>query len=197
MLKKIILIGLFSLSIAGCKDREDPPTPAQIASQNLVETITTLKLYFTDRSDTTQVSIFSFKDPDASGAQPYTILDTIKLAPNKTYDTRVILLNEMKTPVDSVSNEIYQERSSHQLFYRVTGDASSRLQVAYKTSDIDSNAVPVGLRPVFSTTSVSNLNTGKVKVKLMHQPGVKPALGQGDSTLGKIDIQVVFPILIQ
>ena len=104
---------------------------------------------------------------------------------------QVVLLDESKSPVDSISNEVKEEGDAHQFFYTVV---NSTLTHSYAATDLDSHGVPIGLAPNFTTGATS---TGSLTVVLKHQPGLKPTSGNGDSSKGETDIEVIFNVMVQ
>ena len=118
-------------------------------------------------------------DPDGidGGAAP--VAQEIILAPNKVYNTEIILLNKTKTPIDTVSVEVRTEADDHQFYFTPT--AGTNLTV--NNLDKDSKNYPLGLTSTWTTGAVS---TGKVYILLKHKPGVKGA--NDPITLGETDI---------
>jgi len=186
ILKSIIILFAFSAFLS-CR-KKDEPKPQNPTDTNEEELITTLKLILTE-DGTANESIFIFKDLDGAGGSAPTI-DNIVLSANKTYNGRIVLLDESKTPADSISNEVQEEGDEHQFFFTVTG---ANITHQYKTGDVDSKGVPIGLEPIFVTGVAS---TGTLKVVLKHQPDSKPTSGLGDSSKGETDIEVDFNVVI-
>ena len=177
------LLFICAVLLLSCK--KDPKANAPQAP-NESELITTMKLILTEQGSGT-VSTFVFENIDGPGGAAPT-QDVLILNKNKTYSGQVILLDQTKTPIDSISNDVFDERDDHQFFYTVV---DANLTVAY--TDFDKNGVPVGLQPSFIT---GNTSTGTLKVVLKHQPDVKPTSGLGNSTKGETDIEVTFNVLI-
>lgn len=190
-MKKIIYqlaLPLIVMVAFACKKDNDPVT--QPVNPNEGELITTMKLVVKDSANTAQVSEFVFRDADGDGGQSPTTFDTIKLKANNTYLVSILLLDESKTPVDTISNEVLEEAEEHQLFYTAIEGAN----ISFSYSDKDDNAVPLGLSGKLRTGSVSK---GKLQVQLKHQGTDKPKSGNGNINIGDTDIEVNFPILIQ
>jgi hypothetical protein len=172
-----------SLSMFNCKkDKDDAPSPQ---NPNEQEQITTLRLIVSEGS--TVVDTFSFTDIDGPGGNAPTI-ENIALRANKNYTATVLLLDQSKNPVDTISNEVAEEDDEHQFFYTVSG-----ANLTVTPTDVDANGVPVGLEASFVTGAAS---TGNLTVVLKHQPDVKPTSGNGDSTLGETDVEVTFAVNI-
>ncbi len=180
-----IVICVLSLLLFSCKKKNDPVPEAPL-NPNETELITTMTIIFTEQVSG-NVSTFSFRDTDGPGGNAPT-KDAILLDASKTYNGRIILLDETKSPKDSISNEVEEEKDEHQFFFTVT---SANLTSSY--TDFDNNGVPVGLYPNFVTGTAS---TGQLKVVLKHQPEIKPTSGNGNASIGETDIEVVFDVTI-
>lgn len=185
ILNNALILFIAILAIVACKKKDDPK-PSNPQSDDDQELITAMKLVLTE-DGTGTVSSFQFSDPDGPGGNAPT-QDNIVLSANKTYHGRIILLDQTKSPVDTISNEIEEKKDEHQFFFTVTG---ANLTSSY--TDYDTHGVPVGLFPDFVTGAAS---TGTLKVTLKHQPEVKPKTGSGDITKGETDIEVTFNLTI-
>jgi len=186
MKKNLLNIALFvslSFTLFNCKkNKDDAPTPQ---APNEQEQITTLHLIVKEGS--TLVDTFSFKDLDGPGGNAPT-LETINLTAGKTYSALLLLLDQSKMPADTISKDVEEEKNEHQFFYAVT---MANLSVQY--NDVDDNGVPLGLKTLMTTAGAS---TGTLKVTLKHQPNLKPKTGNGDSSLGETDVEVIFNVNI-
>jgi hypothetical protein len=174
---------MFSVTLFSCKkNKDDAPSPQ---NNNEQEQITTLRVIVSEGS--TVVDTFSFTDIDGPGGNAPTI-ENINLTANKSYSARLLLLDESKNPVDTISSEVAEEAEEHQFFYTVS---SANLTVT--PTDEDANGVPVGLEATFDTGAAS---TGNLTIVLKHQPELKPTTGDGDSSLGETDVEVTFSVNI-
>ncbi len=181
----ILLIAIAATIIwTGCKrDRNkiiEPPPPA-----NEEEVITTMKITFVDSSNNANVKSATFRDPDGDGGLSYDIFDTIKLEPNKTWITSILLLNETESPADTISNEVLDEGVDHLFCFTATGNSATVVR-----TDLDNNGLPIGLQTKWYTTAAGN---GTMQVELRHQPGVK----NGTCAVGDTDISVDFQVKVQ
>lgn len=182
---KSLLILTILISIwTGCKkDKDQVKLPPPVL--NSPELITSMVIEFTDSSNTSNSIKAEFRDADGPGGNSATKFDTIKLAPNKTYLVNLIILDETKNPIDTVSQEIWEERNDHQFFFTHTG-----ININTYYLDIDLNGYPVGLSTKWRT---KNAGTGTSRVILKHQVGVK----NGTEAPGETDIDVLFNAKIQ
>lgn len=184
---KILGVTLITgLLIASCKKDDKKPDDHHHDHEN--ELITTVQLNFSGKgisgNDTT--FIVSFDDPDGTGGNKPTAFDTIRFAANKTYTCDLILLDKSKNPVDTISNEVKEEADEHLFFF--TPSNSDALSVTI--NDKDSKGRNLGLKTSWVTKKATN---GTVKVRLMHQPGVK----DGTSANGDTDVEIDFPLVIK
>ena len=160
------------------KDEDEQP-------QNESELITTVMLMMQEEG-TTNVVTATFRDPDGEGGNPPTLFEEIVLKPNAVYNTSITVLDESKTPPDNVTEEIEEESDDHQFFYTPT--AGLNIVVTY--DDKDDNNIPVGLKTIITTGGAS---TGKLKVTLKHQPGIK----NNNIATGETDVELDFTAKVQ
>ena len=186
--KSIMLaLGALSLVVVGCKKDEVKPTDDH--DHNDGELITTLELKFSGKgvvnNDTTFV--VTFDDPDGFGGNAPIKLDQINLLKNTDYSVEITLLDKTKTPYDTISNEVLEEADEHLFFY--SSNPVNLLNITI--TDKDSKNRNLGLLSNWRTNTA--VGSGTVKVKLMHQPGVK----DGKSEVGGTDVEVEFPVVIK
>ncbi|MBA2613077.1 MAG: hypothetical protein H0U95_13995 [Bacteroidetes bacterium] len=188
MKKKTIKLIFAAMAVtalwSGCKkDKDLVPVPQPVVNEP--EVFTTMKLKFVDSSNVSNIKYATFRDPDADGGGGYDIFDTIKLAPNKTWITTILLLNEIASPIDTVSNEVLEEGVDHLFCFTPTGSSAT-----VKRTDIDANGRQIGLQSKWRTSTLGN---GTMQVELRHQPGVK----DGTCSPGVTDISINFITKIQ
>jgi hypothetical protein len=177
---------LAGLLVVSCKKDDKKPDDHHHDHEN--ELITTVQLNFSGKGISGNDTTFtvSFDDPDGTGGNKPTSFDTIRFATNKTYTCDLILLDKSKNPVDTISNEVKEEADEHLFFF--TPSNSDALSVTI--NDKDSKGRNLGLKTSWVTKKATN---GTVKVKLMHQPGVK----DGTSANGDTDVEIDFPLVIK
>jgi hypothetical protein len=183
--KLLMLIAIASSTIwSSCKkDKDEVSNPP--ATSNEEEVITTMKLSFVDSSNSSNIKYATFRDPDGDGGLSYDIFDTIKLEPNKTWITSILLLNETVSPPDTISNEVLEEGIDHLFCFTSSGTIATVIK-----TDIDNNGLPIGLQSKWYTNAIGN---GSMQIELKHQPGIK----DGTCSPGDTDISVNFPLLVQ
>jgi hypothetical protein len=184
MKKLFLVISLASISIIACKKDDDTPdNPTPPANES--EIITTVKLLLTD-SNGNQVSA-TWRDLDGTGPQQ-PIIGNLNLKKQQYYMGKVLLLDETKMPVDTISNEVADEAEAHQFFYSFTGTASSNTTLT--RIGVDANNLPVGMNFSLITADTSN---GSLTIVLKHYDGIAKST---DPTIGETDVQVTFPLSI-
>jgi hypothetical protein len=190
LLKSGVLILTLSI-LSSCK--KDDGNVAKPANPNETELITTVKLIISPAANSSVKFYASYRDLDGDGGNA-PVIDTLRFDANTEYNVQILVLDETKNPVDTISKEIEEEKDAHQFFYSKVG--TYNLTTTYL--DFDDNDVPVGLNIKLNTTTGFSEKTNKFQVVLKHQPGIKPTTGStGDASLGETDIEVYFPILIQ
>ena len=179
--KNTILTLLFTSTLMiACK--KDEPVP-----QEDNENLTTVNLKFTENGIT---KTFSFKDLDGDGGNAPTI-DKISLEANKTYSFSIELLDETKSPILNVTNEIQEQKDEH-LFEYVSTPSSV---LSFSNKDKDSRGYDVGLT---ATVKTSGTSTGKLQVVLHHQPPVNGTpVKNGSFTIGSVDFDGTFEMEVK
>jgi hypothetical protein len=182
---KVLFASILLATIwAGCKrDKDLVPVPQPI--QNEPEVITTMKLTFVDSANPSNIRFASFRDPDGDGGASFDIFDTIKLQPNKTWNTSILLLNETVSPADTISNEVLEEGADHLFCFSPSGNSATVTR-----TDLDANGRVIGLKSKWRTGAAGS---GTMQVELKHQPGIK----NGTCGIGNTDIDVLFKTKIQ
>ncbi len=183
MNKIALMVLVLSLGLSACKkDDDDVKTPSNTNDEEL---ITTVKLIFTVADNPAEIKTFQYRDVDGLGGNAPSI-DTLKLNVDKVYSVSILLLDETKTPFDTVSNEVKKEADEHLFVFE---PASTDVNVTINDFDTNNPPLPLGL---LSTWSIGTTHSNtSIKISLKHQPGIK----NGDPTRGESDVEVTFPIL--
>jgi len=176
---------LLALAAAGCES--DPTTPD---NNNPQELITTVRLTLTDPSNPSTIASVQWRDADGPGGAAPTV-DTLRLRAGQSYEGRIVLLDETKTPADTISNEVEEESSVHQFFY--TPSASLATALAVTITDRDANNYPVGLETTVTTSASTTPLTGTLRVVLSHYDA-QPKNGTTPSVESDVDIEL--PVVI-
>jgi hypothetical protein len=151
------------------------------------ELITSVKLNFTANGNT---QTFAYTDPDGDGGKAPTV-STISLKPNITYTMTIEILDESKSPINNITNEVATEKDEHLFIYTPTPSSL----FTYTYGDKDSRNLSVGLTGSVKTGAVG---TGKLKVQLRHQPPINGTPSKnGSVTPGSDDVNIDFNVTVQ
>jgi len=207
-------VAALALTFTACKKdkKTDPaPAPTPVPTPNPQEVITTMKVLIFNGTVTTT---YQFKDPDGdvgslSGfygpgtASTSTQADSvINLVASKNYTVNLLLLDETKTPVDTISKEVLAEGADHMFFFNqaspigavpntslnITG---TNLTIKYLDNDGATTPRAIGLTTEWITGMMTTTKK-ELKITLRHQPGVK----NGTYAPGETDVEIPFKIKI-
>lgn len=189
LFRSVMILTVFALALSSCKKKstEIPQNP-----QDDNEKVTDVYLHLTDTTVTPHVvKTFAWKQMDVA-ISPVITSDTLTVG--KNYIGSVLMLDRTKNPVDTLSHEFAEPelRLEHQFFYNVY--PVNLAAFTYADTDKDANGVPVGIMPLVSAKAAGD---GYFYMRLKHQPGIKPTSGNGDSSLGSMDIEIKFPFVIK
>ena len=188
--KSLILLSIFIslISMISCSD--DLVVPDDPVIENEEEVITTLTYTLTPSEGGSAV-VLTYQDLDGDGANEPTITNGM-LSNSTVYTGALTLLNETKSPAESITEEIEEEDDEHQFFFSST---ITDLQVAY--ADTDGDGKPVGLATTLTTSAAGS---GTLTITLRHEPEKSAAnVASGDITSagGETDISVTFTLTIE
>lgn len=185
MKTKKIALGVLMATVLITSCKKDKP------EENDEEVITTMRLTFVPVGGGNTVT-YQSDDPDGPGGGSI-VTDEIVLAPSKTYNVALQLLNKTETPAGDITLEVLDEKEAHRFYYEPT--AGSNITVA--GLDNDGAGVPLGVTSVWATNAVA---TGKIKITLRHYAGTPPNKAIGDlvgSSKSSTDIEVEFNTKVQ
>lgn len=126
---------------------------------------------------------FVASDPDGDGV--FNTIDSIVLPVGVGFNCTVHLLDESKTPVVNVSDEVYEERNVHLFIH-----SSTVAGVGFIDRNLDSNGQPFGSEVHLITALVGS---GTYRLRLLHEPEDKNAADPG----GDVDVDVTFPLEVK
>jgi len=131
--------------------------------------------------------VFAFRDLDGPGGNP-PVVDTIHFHGHvQQWRLRLDFLNETADPTDTLTHEIRREATSHQIFYDLSPELQSVLQI--ERLDKDSLGLPLGLEARVKVLHVEGEHQGRLRIRLFHYTGTKtPQPG------GETDVDVEFPV---
>lgn len=179
----LILLAVLSLSLNSCK-KEDTADPQPV---NPNELITTVKVYFTNASTGSLADSVTFRDIDGPGGNA-PVQDSLFLDANSQYNAQVVVLDESKTPADTISNEIREEDDIHLFVYEPsvsTGFLSTTIL------DTDDNGDGLGLELRVETFSPA---TGSWKITLRHYDSIQDK--DDDTNRFDSDVEVSFGVRV-
>lgn len=187
MTKKTRIICTFFVLLFAFSCKKEPSTPI-----NESELITTLKLTLIDSAAPVSSYTFIWKDIDGEGGTNPSI-DSVLIPAGKTYFASLLLLDERDaSAIDTTSNEIEEENTVHQFFYKSTPtDVISNFN--YLT--FDDNGKPLGTE--FKCKTKATVSNGKLKITLRHQPnkdGANVANNDITNAAGETDLETEFPV---
>lgn len=178
----LLLFGASALLLSSCKKEDE--------EENEEEVITTMQLTFVPVGGGATVT-YKFDDPDGPGGGAPT-KDQIILAPNKTYNVTVQLLNKTVTPAEDVTLEVAAEPQAHRFYYQPSGGT-----IMVSGLNNDGAGIPLGITSIWTTGAAS---TGTMKVVLRHYAGNPPNKAAGDlvdNSKSSTDIEVDFNTSVQ
>ena len=163
------------LILSACK--KNGATPENPTDQNVQELITTVVLNGYDKNNPTDSSkhfSISWQDLDGTGGNVPTI-DTLALDTGITYEINVLLLDKSKTPFDTISYEVFNERNVHQFFYTLSNELTQKINVMRLDYDTNTPSLPLGLNLQINPVATVPFTTpflGSLSVVLSHYDGV-------------------------
>jgi len=196
------------LSITSClkKKGEEPSANNPINPDNAGEIVTTMKIYIKDSITGNQIvgSPFTFKDADGDGGSaggflPNAVDSLITLNDSTTYLAEIILLDETKTPVDTISNEVVEEGQEHMFFFEQSNPIGnpysatlfgSNVKITYL--DLDINNRGIGQQFKIKTNSNTAGFQHPFTITLRHQPDAK----DGTFAPGETDVEIRFKVKV-
>ncbi len=198
------LLAMLGTTFTACKkDKKEDPTPQQPAPPvNEAELITTMKITLHDTTTHTNAT-YVFSDLDGAGGNPATFGNSgadsvINITFNHVYEATILLLDQTKTPADTISNEVEEEGADHLFFFNsiaptgtpyTTYLAGSMTNIKYL--DLDANNRGIGLSTLWTAPSMM-MAKSPLTIELKHQPNVK----DGSYAPGETDIQVGFKLKV-
>ena len=183
-MKKTFFSLLVLVSFLACKkDPEVLPTDDN-------ELITTVELVFTDPANVAHS--FTFRDIDGDSRTAPEAFDTLKLSRNTEYTVAIHIGDESKGTLEDITSGIAEESDVHLFVYRPNPVSLLAIQI----TDVDKNALPIGLNAKAKTQYFPG--SGLLQVMLKHQPPLNgKVVKTGDEDLGSTDLDLSFPLIIK
>lgn len=223
----LILLGVTGLfSFASCRKTDTKPEP-EPEPTNEQEIITTVQFFIWDSITGNPVpgSPFVFRDLDGEGGQAGSFLENgadslINILATRSYNTKVLFLDESKSPIDTISNAVAGEESyEHMVFYNGnpsmsgTNKGNTVIKSGYPLYTVELNQSKILLRYLDADNGAAkgkatlcvglrtHLKAGNEAVQnfsfpfiitLRHQPDAK----DGSYAPGETDVEVPFKIRV-
>lgn len=177
---------ILAITFSSCKKNDDAPVPDE------QEVITTLRMDISGDAGFTASYIYKVEN-GFNNTTPGTVqADTIKLAPGKTYNVSLTVLNEKATPVEDITTEILEKNLEH-LFVFLSTPATGNGSMSVSGGSKDEKGLPLNQTFKLST---GTSGSGSFNIHLMHQPtdknGTTPATAGGET-----DLDATYPVLLQ
>lgn len=204
-IKKIAYVAIIALSVTACKKEETlAPTPENpTPPANGSELITTMKVILHDTTTHTNTA-YTFSDLDGDGGNPAQFGGTnqsdsvIQITKNHVYECSILLLDQSKNTVDTISNEVLDEANDHLFFFNALNPTGNPYSVyltgsmtTVKYVDLDANNRGIGLQTLWTAPSMA-MTKSPLVIELKHQPNAK----NGTYAPGETDIQVNFKLQV-
>jgi len=217
--KKMLVFPVLTIAMLGCNKSKIANLPAPLENEYLTTTVMTFK-NLNVPSDQPMVAwgqvppvidsvltagnmgaftgfntLAKLLAPDTS-IKTGSRLDTLRLTKNSVYSCQILIFDQTKNPVDTVSDVIKQRENIHLFFFfpssSLTYTPTYNFGLRDSITDRDGNnpPLPIGLQTKWWTYGPAK---GTLKVILRHQPNVK----NGTYAPGSTDLDVTYPVSIQ
>ncbi len=183
------------IAISSCKKDDANPAKPNNPGAGDEEVITTVKLHFTNASDTTDHRHYRWYDADGSGSgNP--VIDSIVLKPSTTYNVEVEVLDQTKTPAKDIAEEIKEEANYHRFHYTFTpAQGSTATSVTTSITDLDTQTPPQPLGLRFSAASGASVGNGTFNISLRHF--ANNSTKTNVATDGESDLDIDFRLVVK
>jgi len=183
-MKQLFFILLVLVGVLACKkEPEVLPTDDN-------ELITTVELVFTDPVNVSRS--FKFRDIDGDTRTKPEAFDTLKLDRNTEYQVSIHIGDESKGTYEDITEDIQEESDVHLFVYRPNPVSLLAIQI----TDVDKNALPIGLNAKAKTQYFPG--SGLLQVMLKHQPPLNGKIVKtGEEEVGSTDLDLSFPLIVK
>ncbi len=183
-MKQLFFILLVLVGVLACKkEPEVLPTDDN-------ELITTVELVFTDPVNVSRS--FKFRDIDGDTRTKPEAFDTLKLDRNTVYKVSIHIGDESKGTYEDITEDIQEESDVHLFVYRPNPVSLLAIQI----TDVDKNALPIGLNAKAKTQYFPG--SGLLQVMLKHQPPLNGKIVKtGEEEVGSTDLDLSFPLIVK
>ena len=182
------------LTISSCS-KEDPKKPIITNPQEVLTTILIKGYNQNDSLNTNYQFNYKWEDLDGDGGN-LPVIDTINLDSGIIYTCEIIILDKTKTPFDTVSNAIEEEKNAHQFFFTPSANLTGKIKAEILDFDTNIPSLPVGLSFNLNTKSNQSFTTpllGSLNMVLSHYDGVPKTIEKSSES----DIDINFPVKLK
>lgn len=170
----LVLFSALFLVVACEKDKDNTPDNEQ-------ELITTVRLTFSNGASTL---VFNARDIDGDGGLA-PVIDKVQLAANTTYHLEVAFLDESKTPLSDLTDEVRGEGTDHLVCFTASGVVPDPTGL-----DKDSNSKTLGLTSQITTAAAGS---GTLQIVLKHLADKTAA---SPCSTGETDVETTFAVMV-
>jgi hypothetical protein len=182
------------LTFSSCK-KDDPKKPVITNPQEVLTTVLINGYNLNDSSNLNYQFNYKWEDLDGDGGNN-PIIDTITLDTGVIYSCKVLIIDKTKTPFDTVSVAIEEEKNEHQFFYTPSSNLTGKFSTEILDFDDNNPKLPVGLKFKLITKSNQSYSLpliGNLNLVLSHYDGVAKSLSKSDES----DIDINFPVKLK
>ncbi len=179
--KIVIILSVISLLMAGlysCK------TDTPLTTNEYISRVDVIAIDQTDQHADT-FGYINFREAEGG---PATMIDTIRLKGDRSYNVQLRILDEANNPILDLTDSITHMADKHLMVYTI--DPVSGL-IKNKIQDKDAHGLPLGLVSTWQTGDSGT--TGYLRLILYHQPVGK----NGTPTPGNVDFEADYPVLVK
>ncbi len=182
------------LTISSCS-KDDPKQPLPTNPQEVLTTILIKGYNQNDSLNTNYQFNYKWEDLDGDGGN-LPVIDTLNLDSGIIYTCEITILDKTKTPFDTVSNAIEEEKNAHQFFFTPSANLTAKIKAEILDFDTNIPSLPVGLSFNLNTKSNQSFTTpilGSLNMVLSHYDGVPKTIEKSN----ECDIDINFPLKLK
>ncbi len=190
----LTILTILAIVISSCS-KEDPKKPIITNPQEVLTTILIKGYNQNDSLNTNYQFNYKWEDLDGDGGN-LPVIDTINLDSGIIYTCEIIILDKTKTPFDTVSNAIEEEKNAHQFFFTPSANLTTKIKAEILDFDTNIPSLPVGLSFNLNTKSNQSFTTpilGSLNIVLSHYDGVPKTIEKSSES----DIDINFPVKLK
>ena len=182
------------LTISSCS-KKDPKKPIITNPQEMLTTILVKGYNQNDSLNPNYQFTYKWEDLDGDGGN-LPVIDTLNLDSGIIYKCEIIIIDKSKTPFDTVTNAIEEEKNVHQFFFAPSANLTGKIKTEILDFDTNIPSLPVGLSFNFITKSNQSFTTpifGSLNIVLSHYDGVPKTIEKSSES----DIDITFPLKLK